>query len=85
VLGHIVDTTVANSPTRDSVRLPTRLLSHPRAGIGTVRAIGKPVITQWMLVKLELMVLMVLGSATTVADMLGARVTCPRRIVRASH
>jgi hypothetical protein len=45
VLGHIVNTTVANSPTRYSVRLPTRLLSHPRAGIGTVRAIGKPVIT----------------------------------------
>src|SRR6266850_4932619 len=38
-----------------------------------------------MLVISALMVLMILGSATTVANMLKARVTCPRRIVRASH
>jgi hypothetical protein len=35
----IVDTTVVNSPTRYSARLPIRLLSYPRAGMGTVRAI----------------------------------------------
>src|SRR5262245_28137652 len=38
-----------------------------------------------MLVTSVLMTLMILGSATTVANMLKARVTCPRRIVRASH
>jgi hypothetical protein len=38
-----------------------------------------------MLVTSALRTLMLLGRATTVANMLKARVTWPRRMVRASH
>jgi hypothetical protein len=55
------------------------------AGMGTVCALCKPVITHWMLVISALMALMILGRATTVADTLEARVTWPWGMVRASH
>jgi hypothetical protein len=41
--------------------------------------------TQWMLVMSVLMALMILGRATTTANILKASVTWPKRMVRASH
>jgi hypothetical protein len=55
------------------------------AGMGTVRAIWKPVITQWMLVTSALIAPMIFGKATATANMLNASVICPVRMVRTNH